>query len=107
MEYPLEGYSLDAAATGSGAGEHGCAPLPDLRVRVVTSQFRLKTYQLLQGYPREFDAAAAEDLVRRAWRMGFDVVRDPDAPARYEQAMREENEAMRNAPPCPTCGYGH
>ena len=65
----------------------------------MTNQFRLKTYQLLQGYPREFNAAAAEDLVRRAWRMGFDVVRDPCAPARYQQAVQEENEAMRNLTP--------
>lgn len=55
-----------------------------------------KVYELMQGYPPEFNAAAVYDLVSNAWRMGFNIVRDPTGPALYLEAIRAQNEAMRN-----------
>lgn len=57
-----------------------------------------KVVELTEGYPPEFNAAAVYDLVRSAWRMGFNVVRDPAGPALYLEAIRAQNEALRNAP---------
>lgn len=55
-----------------------------------------KVHELLEGYPPEFNAAAVYDLVRNAWRMGFNIVRDPAAPLLYLDAIHAQHEAMRN-----------
>lgn len=54
-----------------------------------------KVYELTQGYPAEFNTALVYDLVMSAWRMGLNIVRDPEAPQLYLDAMRAIGEASR------------
>lgn len=56
-----------------------------------------KVHELTEGYPPEFNSKAAYDLVLAAWRMGFEVVRDPEGPARYLNAITEENRQFQQA----------
>lgn len=60
-----------------------------------------KTAELTEGYQADFNAMSVYNLVRDAWRMGFNVVRDPAAPALYLDFIRAQNEALRN---CPAAG---
>ena len=48
-----------------------------------------KVSELTQGYSAEFNGAAAYDVVKAAWRMGFDVVKQPPGSDLYNAAMQE------------------
>lgn len=47
-----------------------------------------------QDYPPEFNAGAAYELVLAAWKMGFDLVRQPAGIDLYHAYAQEEAEAM-------------
>jgi hypothetical protein len=49
----------------------------------------LKVSELTKGYPSEFNAGAVYDLVKEAWRMGFDVIPVPKGSDLYNIAMHE------------------
>ena len=70
----------------------------------MTDPIWTKVHALLEGYPPEFNAQAVYCLVRDAWRMGLNVVRDPAGPTLYLEALRAQSEAMRNAPLSPIAG---
>jgi len=53
--------------------------------------------ELCEGYPAEFNASAAYDVVLAAWKMGFDVVKAPAGSDLYLTALRAQNEALHNA----------
>lgn len=57
-----------------------------------------KVSELTKGYPPQFNAQAAHDLVEAAWRMGFDVVKAPLGSDLYNRAMQEKAMLMSNAP---------
>ncbi|MDR5729693.1 MAG: hypothetical protein RB191_19935 [Terriglobia bacterium] len=56
-----------------------------------------KVHELTKDYNPHFNAAAAYDLVKAAWRMGFDVVRAAPGSDLYNAAMQEIGIAMRNS----------
>ena len=58
-----------------------------------------KVHELLEGYPPEFNAQAAYDVVKEAWKMGFDVVRAPAGSDLFGNAIRAQNDEIRNTPP--------
>lgn len=55
-----------------------------------------KVYELTKGYPPQFNAAAAYDVIMEAWRMGFDVVKAPAGSDLYNIAMQEIGLSMSN-----------
>jgi hypothetical protein len=57
---------------------------------------RAKVSELCAGYPPEFNAQAAYELVLSAWRMGFDVVKAPADSALYTDAVKKIVEEQRN-----------
>lgn len=57
-----------------------------------------KVSELLgQDYPPEFNAGAAYELVLAAWRMGFDLVRQPAGVDLYQAHIQEEAAALAPA----------
>lgn len=57
-----------------------------------------KVSELTHGHPPEFNVAPVYALVREAWRMGFNVVLDPNAASLYSEFIRAQNEALGNCP---------
>ncbi len=55
-----------------------------------------KVAELTAGYHPQFNAAAAYDVVKAAWRMGFDVVQAPAGSNLYSAAMQEIGVSMSN-----------
>lgn len=56
-----------------------------------------KIEELTRGYHPMFNKAAAYDLVKEAWRMGFDVVRQPPGSDLYNIAMQQIANQARHA----------
>jgi hypothetical protein len=56
-----------------------------------------KVADLTKDYHPQFNAAAAYDVIKAAWRMGFDVVRQPVGSDLYGAAMQEIGISMSNA----------
>ena len=48
-----------------------------------------KVSELIKDYPSEFNAIAAYNVVSSAWRMGFDVVKQPAGSDLYSAAMQK------------------
>jgi hypothetical protein len=56
-----------------------------------------KVAELTKDYHPQFNAGAAYDVIKAAWRMGFDVVRQPVGSDLYGAAMQEIGISMSNA----------
>lgn len=54
-----------------------------------------KVTELCAGYPPEFNAGALHDLVVKAWRMGFDVVKAPPDSDLHGDYIKSLNESLR------------
>lgn len=55
-----------------------------------------KVRSLCHGYSPYFNASAAYDVVVAAWKMGFDVVPDPNGPERLRAAQATIARDMQN-----------
>jgi hypothetical protein len=56
-----------------------------------------KVRELGKGYSPYFNASTAYDLVVTAWKMGFDVVPDPNGPERLRAAQAAIAREMQTA----------
>jgi hypothetical protein len=56
-----------------------------------------KVSELTAGYPPQFNAAAAFDLVEKAWKMGFDVVRQPEGSDLFQDHLKQYVEDFKQA----------
>jgi hypothetical protein len=65
-----------------------------------------RIHELCAGYPPEFNAAAAYDVIREAWRMGFDVVKAPEGSNLYGAYCQKFALLSRNTWSADTGSFG-